>query len=221
MRTSNHLRAPSTSSTTSTPSGPSTPDRKPATATNSSASPASRAGPLDANVPASTRARGASRTSRTNAPRINVPNILVGSTAIAAGAAAASTLQETSATALIPSPVATGLTPIPFGLPVDMAARLDQVLGTEPALPFDIMNRIIGPNGLLNSTKLAAEMARSSPETIFEAINQASWCGGNAPTIAESLRSCVRKGALDPGAPPPTIQTPTAPQPRAGTLRDL
>ncbi len=102
-----------------------------------------------------------------------------------------------------------------------MAARLEQVLGTEPALPFDIMNRIIGPNGLLNSTKLAAEMARSSPEAIFEAINQAFWCGGNVATMAESLRSWVRKWAIDPDASPPNHPNPNRAQAASVNLARL
>jgi hypothetical protein len=141
---------------------------------------------------------------------MNVRNLMMGAAALATAAAARQ--QPASSTALIQSPAATGLNPIPFGLPAEMTARFDQVQGSGPSLPLDIMNRIIDSNGLLNSTKLANEMARSSPEAIFEAINQASWCGGRGATMAESLQSCIRVLFGNPNEVPPNFPNPTRAQ---------
>jgi hypothetical protein len=101
--------------------------------------------------------------------------------------------------------------PIPNDLPVNMLASYKAVKGSENRDALSIMNAVL-VNGEIDADAFEKVMTEVTPKALFDAMNQASWCGSRSSELADSMKMCletireknVHYGDAFPHTRPPT-----------------
>jgi hypothetical protein len=79
---------------------------------------------------------------------------------------------------------------VPLGLPADMLKSYAGIAGRrQDVANLDIMNEVL-VGGRIDPGKLREAMAKYAPRKLNRALNDATFCGGLAPAVEDSLNRC-------------------------------